>query len=156
MASIKIEASTELPLFLQDGGDERVEERRKELETYVKVLNKNPLEILEKTFKILNPWTLDPKEVGEEEAKKIDTWFGETTNHEFYKWIFNNNHKVNGKFNNWSSGFMGSRWADTEINGRRCRIAFYSRKHNPQSFPPDMKMQLGKRYDYILEVDPTL
>jgi hypothetical protein len=154
----KLEEVTEkTPLYLQEDGEKKCEARRKELETYVKVLNTQPRAILDKTFTFINQATLDPNEVGETEAKAIGEWWNKMeTKIALELWVFGGNHKVNGKFNNWSSGFLGSRWADTKINGRNCRIAFYSRKNDPHQFPLEMEKALGKRYDYTLAIDPTL
>ena len=42
------------------------------------------------------------------------------------------NHKVDG--DKWCCGGLGSRWADTTLNGKKVRIAFYSRTGDPQNF----------------------
>jgi hypothetical protein len=146
-----------LPLYMRDGGKEVIGERRKELETYLKLLSIEPYDMLQRTFIIINPHTLDPQEVGQEEATAIEKWWmNKETKQKLIDWFRTNEHKVNGKFGNWSAGFLGSRWADTEINGRNCRLAFYSRKHNPESFSPEMDEKEGKKYNYALMIDPTL
>jgi hypothetical protein len=152
-----LEVCNETPLFLQDDGEKILEKRRKELEVFVKVLNLQPIAILGKTFTFLNQATLNPNEVGETLAKAIKDWWNKKeTKDAIQYWIFGGKHKVNGEFNNWSSGYLGSRWADTKLNGRKCRIAFYSRINDPHQFPPHMEEVLGKRYDYTLKIDPTL
>ena len=128
MSSI-ITAGNELPWFFTEEGEKKLEARTKELETYVKVLNANPLLIMRKTSVQLNGHTLIPEEVGEKQAKEIKKWWDdEKTSEAITAFIFKRNHKVNGKIDNWSSGGFGSRWADTKMNGRLVRIAFYSRK----------------------------
>lgn len=42
------------------------------------------------------------------------------------------NHFVNGE--KWNNGEFGSRWADTTLAGISVRLAFYSRKYDPQMF----------------------
>lgn len=144
------------PLFLQEGGKENLNEGCKELEVYVDVLNKKPFEIIEKTIIVLSIATLNADWVGEEEVDKIKCWWNNpVTQPSIISWLTKGKHKVNGKYGNWSAGCFGSRWADCDINGRRCRFAFYSRKYNPTSFPPKMEEELGKRYDYALQIDPT-
>ena len=44
--------------------------------------------------------------------------------------------KINGEFENWSCGFLGSRWFDIDASKfgiSYIRVAFYSKKYNPQS-----------------------
>lgn len=145
-----------LPLYMREGGEEEIDFRRKELETYVKMLGTCPREIISRTFIILNPHTLNPNEVGQEEATAIETWWKDPrTQRGVIIWLESNKHKVNGKYGNWSCGYMGSRWADCEINTRNCRFAFYSRKHNPTSFPAEMDEHYGKKYNYAIMIDPT-
>ena len=150
-------AGDELPWFLQDGADEKLASLRKELEVFVRLLNSFPREILKKTAVSLNPYCLCPAEVGKEMAKQIDDWFkAPATKTALFQFLFKSvetgeDHKVNGKFGDWSSGGMGSRWADTMINGRNCRFAFYSRKNNFEYF--DNESCAG--YDYRLMIDAT-
>jgi hypothetical protein len=33
--------------------------------------------------------------------------------------------KINGEFNNWNNGFLGSIWCDTELFGKKVRVAMY-------------------------------
>ena len=122
----------ELPLFLREGGQNEIELRRKELKVYLKLLKLNPRHMIEdRTFIALNPHTLNPCEVGEKEANDIKNWWNAETQNKVCIWLDTNDHKCNGKFGNWSCGDMGSRWADCEINGRNCRLAYYTRKYNP-------------------------
>lgn len=148
-------ATESLPLFLQDGGEEKLAMLRKELKVFCKCMINNPRTVLDKTFISLNPASTDHKWVGEEAAKgNRDWWLSEFTQRGLFQWIMHNNHKVNGKFNGWSSGFLGSRWCDMELNGKTCRIAFYSRKTEPESFPESNEML--KENNYILMIDPTM
>lgn len=43
----------------------------------------------------------------------------------------------------WNNGFLGSRWADTIINGLRLRIAFYSRSKDPKYFATIERQNCG-------------
>ena len=124
----KSSISTETPLFMREGGEAEIDRRRKELATYLKLLNANPEQMIRNhTFVCLNPSTLDPKMVGEEQANEIKRWFGtEQTKRELKQWLGCGTHKVDGK--SWSCGFLGSRWADKKINGRMVRFAFYADK----------------------------
>jgi len=146
-----------LPLFMTEEGEKEIDMRRKELETYVKLLSKTPRDIINRTFVNLNPHTLNPNEVGQKDAAEIKEWWSKKETHKaVIEWFSTNKHKVNGKFGNWSCGFMGSRWADCLINGRKCRFAFYSRKYNPSSFPEQMERDTGKVLNYAIMIDPTL
>jgi len=146
--------STELPLFLQDGGKEEIKTLKKELETYLKILRNRPREMMERTFILLNPHTIEPAEVGDKMAEEIRNWWNDETKDKVCVWMDTNEHKCNGKYGNWSCGWLGSRWADCDINGRRCRLAFYSRKHNPTSLQ-NIEESTGKKYDYAIMIDPT-
>jgi hypothetical protein len=118
-----------LPMFLQDDGEKKLNELRKELEVYVKLLKTSPLCVFTKTKTIMS-YSM--------EEEVIDAWWkNPNTKNAMNAWIHTNNHKVNGKFGNWSSGCLGNRWADCEINGKNCRIAFYSRKGDPHKFHED-------------------
>lgn len=149
-----------MPLFLRDDGEKEIAKRKKELEVFVKLWNDAPENIFDKTAVCLNPHTLNPSEVGEEEAKKIKEWFNETTQRAVMFWLVHTKHKVNGKFGGWSNGSLGSRWADCKIEGRNCRIAFYSRKTDERMFvnPNGEEDKDGIVYgkSYCLMIDPTL
>jgi len=123
-----MEVKDELPLFMREGGEEEIEKRRKELETYLKLLNANPQQMIAKhTLVCLNPATIDPNEVGAEQARDIKKWFDTPkTKQEIREWFGCGKHKADGK--SWNCGFMGSRWADKKINGRMVRFAFYADK----------------------------
>jgi hypothetical protein len=148
------ESSNSVPLFLQEDGEKKIDARRNELKVFVKLLREQPERILKSTCITLNPHTLDPNEVGEKQAKEIaDWWKSQATLIDWLKWIKTNKHEVNGKYGNWSAGFMGSRWADCEINGRNCRVAFYHRKSDPLPFNIDEIV--GGKYNYFLIIDPS-
>ena len=55
------------------------------------------------------------------------------------------NHKVDG--NKWSNGFLGSCWADTTINGKAVRIAFYSKSLDSDTFKPT-----DKKYKIVVDI----
>lgn len=139
--------STELPLYMREGGEAEIQRRKKELETYLKLLNADPATMINKhTFVCLNPATLDPSAVGEKQAKEIREWFGDKTQMEMNRWLGCGTHKVDGK--SWSCGFLGSRWADKKINGRQVRFAFYADK--------DQKPEHLKHLAYSLVIDASM
>jgi hypothetical protein len=142
-----MEIKEELPLFMREGGEAEIERRRKELETYLKLLNKNPEQMLRNhTFVALNPATLNPEQVGEQQVKDIKEWFAKPqTKMEIWEWLHCGKHKADGK--SWNCGFMGSRWADKKINGRPVRFAFYADK--------DQKPEHLKHLAYSIVLDPS-
>jgi hypothetical protein len=105
---------------------EHIEQCRKELETYLRLL-KTPLGVSQllrvKTLFCLHS-TLTEDNV----------WFQkEKTKRQLFKYLLDErNHTVDGK--NWTCDLNGSRWADTTINGRKVRIVFYSKKNDPNAF----------------------
>jgi hypothetical protein len=105
---------------------EQLQNRRKELEVVLKIL---PHLIFSKKL-ILEGGFVASK------AHADSVW----------KYLLNNDHKINGEFGQWSSGMFGSRWADVRLNGRNLRLAFYSRKLDDASFFK------GINGDYILRV----
>ena len=141
------EVREETPLFLEDGGEEKLAVRRKELEVFVKLLKTAPYSILKKTQVFLNPCI--------EETELLRWWNDPATKVEVGVWLMNNDHKVNGKFGNWSNGFLGSRWADYKFNGKVCRIAFYSRKTDPHNFPDETERNNLNGKNYLLCFDPS-
>lgn len=114
-----------VPFFMREGGEEIANKRQKELETFLKCLETFPLNNI-----ILKEKTIMAHNGG----NAHNSWFHNcTTKNELLDFLLNpKNHKVDGKI--WSNGFLGSRWADTELNGRMCRIAFYTRKNDPNTF----------------------
>jgi len=113
---------------------------RNELETFVQMLNTNPRELLTKQVLILiSPDIMD--------SDTKNWWNDKGTNSKLKEFLFKREHKVNGMFNNWSCGFLGSRWTDCEINKRSCRIAFYSRKSNANNF---MNERVKENHQFIL------
>ena len=139
--------STDLPLYMREGGKEEIQRRKKELETYLKLLNRDPATMINKhTFVCLNPATLDPEMVGEQQAKDIREWFGDKTQEELNRWLGCGTHKVDGK--SWCCGELGSRWADKKINGRQVRFAFYADK--------DQKPEHLKHLAYSIVLDASM
>jgi hypothetical protein len=146
-ASGGFKISTDLPLYMREGGKEEIQRRRKELETYLKLLNRDPATMINKhTFVCLNPATLDPEMVGEQQAKDIREWFGDKTQEELNRWLGCGTHKVDGK--SWCCGELGSRWADKKINGRQVRFAFYADK--------DQKPEHLKHLAYSIVLDASM
>jgi len=143
-----MKVSNDLPLFMREGGMEEIARRRKELETYLKLLNANPEQMIRgHTLVILNPATLDPNQVGEQQAKDIRKWFDTPqTKQEINRWLGCGTHKVDGK--SWCAGEMGSRWADKKINGRQVRFAFYADK--------DQKPEHLKHLAYSIAIDASM
>ena len=142
-----LEVSEDLPLFMREGGEAEIEKRRKELETYLKLLNANPEQMIRgHTLVVLNPSTLDAGLVGEQQAKDIQKWFDTPkTKQEIREWLGCGTHKADGK--SWNCGFMGSRWADKKINGRMVRFAFYADK--------DQKPAHLKHLAYTIAIDAS-
>ena len=142
-----IQVSSELPLYMREGGEAEIEKRRKELETYLKLLNSDPATMINKhTLVILNQATLDAELVGEQQVKDIKKWFANPkTQQEINRWLGCGTHKADGK--SWNCGFMGSRWADKMINGRQVRFAFYADK--------DQKPAHLKHLAYSIVLDPS-
>jgi len=139
--------STDLPLYMREGGKEEIQRRKKELETYLKLLNADPATMINNhTFVCLNPATLDPEMVGEQQAKDIREWFGDKTQEELNRWLGCRTHKVDGK--SWCCGELGSRWADKKINGRQVRFAFYADK--------DQKPEHLKHLAYSIVLDASM
>ena len=131
-----------------------IEDMKKELETYVKLLPNDY--IMSKTKICLNPHMYDMKH-DEDEFNKYKKWVSNPkTKMDFIVWLRTNIHKVDGTSNNWNCGFMGSRWVDMMMGDKKTRIYFYSRIYNPGAFPaddhPTAKQYDGK--DYVLFIDP--
>lgn len=139
-----IEGEEAVPLYMRDNGEEVCSQRKRELETFLKCLETYPLNsvILKKKTVICHD--------GEEEHNAW--WKNSITQEAFMDFLLDSkNHKVNGKI--WCNGFLGSRWADTVLNGRKVRIAFYTKKNDPQmfaSFPEEVKK--GKDYAIVTMV----
>jgi len=134
-----------VPLFMREGGEEISTKRQKELECFLKCLETYPLNSV-----ILKEKTIIYQDGGEEHTA---WWRNRTTKDELMDFLLNpKNHKVNGKI--WCNGFLGSRWADTKLNGRMCRLAFYTKKNDPKmfaSFPAEVSG--GKDYAIVVGVN---
>jgi hypothetical protein len=119
--------SSDLPLFMRDGGDAEIERRGKELETYLNLLTLDPFRMLQKTMVACNPDTMKPHEVGDEVANEVKAWWKDPeTKKDIMRWACKGSHVVDGE--DWFNGIFGSRWTDQVINGRQTRIAFYADK----------------------------
>jgi hypothetical protein len=103
----------------------------KELETYLALFGEDCVKMwgLTATFIDDNRWGRNAK-TGEDIMLYIGT-----------------HRKVDGK--DWSCGSFGSRWADTVINGKMVRIAFYSKKMNPAEFE---NVPEGHKYKIVVQV----
>jgi len=134
-----------VPLFMRDGGEAILQRRGKELETYLKCLeNKSivcPL-LYDKTIMF----------VSTQDVSIIAWWKQNETKTALIEFLSDKkNHKL-GKI--WNNGFLGSRWADTKINGESVRFAFYSKMSDAEmfaSFPEQVKQ--GK--DYAIIINPN-
>ena len=95
--------------------EEEIEIWCNELKTFVEMLNTNPQELLTKqVLLMISPSLIDEDK---DEAKDILNWWKDSiTTKQLMEFLFKRDHKVNGDYNNWSCGFLGSRWADTKIN----------------------------------------
>jgi hypothetical protein len=106
--------------------EEHIEQCRKELETYLRLL-KTPLGVSQllrvKTLFCLHS-TLTEDNV----------WFQkEKTKRQLFNYLLDErNHLVNGK--KWTCDLNGSRWVETTLNGKKVRIVFYSKKNDPNTF----------------------
>jgi len=128
-----------IPLLMRDDAEEEIARRGKELETYLKCLETYPL-----NRTILKDKTVISQSGGEDCHA---WWWDPKTKDAVMNFLLDKeNHKVDGK--KWSNGFLGSRWADTKLNGKMCRIAFYSRKSDPSMFTG------GNARDYFILIDP--
>jgi len=143
--------STDLPWFMTTEGEAIIERNKKELTVFLRLLNKDAGTFIRNHVGIiLNPWSLDADEVGEKAAEDNRKWWknNNITYYDFIQWLFSENHKVDGK--SWCNGNMGSRWADINCNGKRCRVAFYN-KENIQKMGFN---GLDEKHNYLLMVEP--
>ena len=102
-------------------GENRHEALRKELEVFVTLLNTRPDLMLRDTC-VYN-------------GTRNENGFDKNRLTQF---LFNHNHVIGGEVGQGSHGFLGSRWADAPVgrHGETRRLAFYSRKHNPEWLKP--------------------
>ena len=138
MASI----STETPLFMRKDADKIITQRRNELTIFLRLLtNKANKSLVEH---LLANQTLIGFQGDTEWAND------EKTTDEFVSFMLDSKHCiVDGK--QWNCGFLGSRWADTKLNGKKVRIAFYSKATDP-SFWNTMR-PAHKPKNYVLIVN---
>lgn len=132
-----------VPMFLREGGEELVDRRGKELETFLKCLESFPLNKV-----ILREKSVIYHTGGE----GFSSWWDSARDPLMDFLMDKKNHKVDGK--KWNNGILGSRWADVELVGRKCRISFYSKKSDPQNFEKMPQRVRGNGKDYILSVNP--
>lgn len=131
-----------VPFFEREDGEEISNKRQNELETFLKCLETYPLKSV-----ILRDKTLIFQDGGDEHSA---WWLNRTTKKALWDFLLDKeNHKVNGKI--WCNGFLGSRWADTELNGRKCRLAFYTKKSDPNALK-GIPEKVIKGKDYVIMV----
>jgi hypothetical protein len=100
----------------------RLEDLRKELDVFVMLLNTRP-DLLMRATCVYN--------AGDQTGFDKDR---------LTQFLFNHSHAVGAgagaEVGEWSCGFLGSRWVDAPVgrHGETRRLAFYSRKHDPQNF----------------------
>jgi hypothetical protein len=103
----------------------------KELEAYLSLVAKSPQMMMVKTTYLV--------ETSDEKWAQNDK-----TTRDILRYI-HTHRKVDGK--EWCCGEFGSRWADTAINGKQCRMCFYSKKSNPMAFE-----NITQSYKFVIEV----
>jgi len=127
---------------------------REELITFVSMLNTDSQDFFKSIEIVLNPIKYyNPKSKINKSMLIVQEWWKtRNTKEHLLNFLRSKTHQVNGKFGQWSSGTLGSRWADCEINKMSCRIAFYSRKNNPTWF----ENKIPNDYNYLLIIDPKI
>jgi hypothetical protein len=131
-----------VPFFMREDGEEISNRRQKELECFLKCLETYPLNSV-----ILRDKTLIFQDGGDEHST---WWLNRTTKNALMDFLLDKkNHKVNGEI--WCNGFLGSRWADTKLNGRMCRLAFYTKKSDPDALK-GMPEEVIKGKDYVIVI----
>lgn len=107
--------------------DEQIKKNEQELQDFTKAVKNNPRLFLAITdYSAVDGHTLDGGC-----CKKIDPKKIQEVLHDFLMLATSGQMKVNGKKNNWSNGFMGSRWCDMNAEDYGMdyiRVAFYSKK----------------------------
>lgn len=109
--------------------DEVLDERRRDLDSAIKHTRKGLLDtgmFPQDVGIITDPNNPFPKVVR-------DWWVRDETTKDIARFLCVCN-LADGSEMGWNNGFLGSRWADTIINGLRLRIAFYSRSKDPKYF----------------------
>lgn len=132
-----------VPMFLREGGEELLDRRGKELETFLKCLESPALSKV-----ILREKTV----IYHCGGTRFSSWW-ESSREPLMEFLTDKkNHKVDGK--KWNNGILGSRWADVELSGRKCRVGFYSKVGEPERFANMPERVRGNGKDYELRVDP--
>ena len=110
--------------------EQTINKLRKELQTYLNVVKDNPMMFFHLTsFGAIDGHTLDP-----ECCKPIDNSVLQKVCKDALQQILQGM-KVDGTPNNWSCGFLGSRWFDIDTdkyNLAHIRVAFYSKTSSPK------------------------
>jgi len=118
--------------------DEVLDERRRDLDSAIKHTRKGLLDtgmFPQDVGIITDPSNPFPKVVR-------DWWVRDETTKDIARFLCVCN-LADGSEMGWSNGFLGSRWADTIINGLRLRIAFYSRSKDPKYFATIERQNCG-------------
>lgn len=100
---------------------------QKELQDFTKAVKENPRLF----FAITDFGAIDGHTLDSGCCKKIDPKKIQEVMFDFLLLATSGEMKVNGKENNWSNGFMGSRWCDmraADYGLDYIRVAFYSKK----------------------------
>ena len=67
--------------------------------------------------------------------------------HQLTLYLATNKHRIDGE--NWSCGFLGSRWCDIKLDNDLVRLCFYSRRLDEEFCD-----NLPEKYHYVLMIDP--
>jgi len=134
----------DLDRWFDEQSDEKCESRKKELEVFLGCC-RDPRFIHDKTVIFCSP------EHGRPEFRE---WFRtKTTQRSIIRFLLGNDHKVNGKWGNWSNGGFGSRWCDVRLNGYDVRLAYYSKATNPVMFNEDAPKRVQEMSHMIMLLD---
>ena len=111
---------------MEPASAEIIEQCRKELETYLRLLE-TPLGVYQ-LLRVKTMFCLHSS------LSEDNAWFQkEKTKRQLFKYLLDNrNHTVDGK--KWTCDLNGSRWTDTTLNTRKIRIVFFSKKYDPIAF----------------------
>ena len=121
---------------------DKIERMTQELITFDSMISSDNIRlknsVTDKTRFVINPDTLDPREVGTKKANELTQWWNDYNTKIEIKSILTKPKKVDGNPNNWSVGCFGSRWCDVVINKRLTRVGFHSRTFDefPHSADP--------------------
>ena len=108
--------------------DTKIEQLRKELEIFLNCVKGNYANFQKLCFfSLVDGHKLDPTV-----CDPLDKQTLHAVGFHFINLMLDGKQKINGETNNWSCGFMGSRWCDlnaADFDLDHIRAAFYSKKH---------------------------